>query len=239
MFETAIQKFITTTNLPAFSPKAIFFDMDGVLFDSMKYHARAWTNAMRDIGITFSEYEGYMNEGRTGHSTIDLAFNREHGRDATEDEKQEIYRIKSRYFESYGQSPIMPFANDLLHKVKNQGLQIYLVTGSGQASLLDGLQVHFPNIFKKERMVTAFDVTQGKPHPEPYLQALKKSGFTRAEVAVVENAPLGVESAKAAGLFVIAVNTGPLDEKVLWESGADVVLESMEELFQKWESFYQ
>lgn len=239
MFETAIQKFITANHFTEFIPKAIFFDMDGVLFDSMKFHARAWTNAMRDIGITFSEYEGYMNEGRTGHSTIDLAFNRDYGRDATEDEKQEIYRIKSRYFESYGQSPVMPFANDLLHKVKSQGLQIYLVTGSGQASLLDGLHVHFPNIFKKERMVTAFDVTQGKPHPEPYLQALKKSGFKRSEVAVVENAPLGVESAKAAGLFVIAVNTGPLDEKVLWESGADVVLESMQELFQKWESFYQ
>lgn len=239
MFETAIQKFITANHFTEFTPKAIFFDMDGVLFDSMKFHARAWTNAMRDIGITFSEYEGYMNEGRTGHSTIDLAYNREYGRDATEDEKQEIYRIKSRYFESYGQSPIMPYANDLLHKVKNKGLQIYLVTGSGQASLLDGLQVHFPNIFKKERMVTAFDVTQGKPHPEPYLQALKKSGFKRSEVAVVENAPLGVESAKAAGLFVIAVNTGPLEEKVLWESGADVVLDSMEELFHKWELFYQ
>ncbi len=239
MFETAIQKFISTNNFPEFTPKAIFFDMDGVLFDSMKYHARAWTNAMRDIGIHFSEYECYMNEGRTGHSTIDLAFNREYGRDATEDEKQEIYRIKSRYFESYGQSSVMPYARELLQKVKNQGLQIFLVTGSGQVSLLDGLQVHFPSIFKKERMVTAFDVTQCKPHPEPYLQTLKKSGFIRSEVAVVENAPLGVESAKAAGLFVIAVNTGPLDEKVLWDSGADIVLESMEVLFQKWENFHQ
>lgn len=239
MFETAIHKFITTNNYAKFTPKAIFFDMDGVLFDSMRFHARAWTNAMRDIGIHFSEYEGYMNEGRTGHSTIDLAFNREYGRDATEDEKQEIYRIKSRYFESYGQSPVMPYALELLQKVKKHGLQIFLVTGSGQASLLDGLQVHFPGIFQKDRMVTAFDVTQGKPHPEPYLQALKKSGFSRSEVAVVENAPLGVESAKAAGLFVIAVNTGPLDEKVLWESGADVVLDSMELLFQNWEIFHQ
>jgi len=238
MFDTAIQKFIAKNNFPAFTPKAIFFDMDGVLFDSMKFHARAWTKAMIDIGIPFTEHEAYMHEGRTGHSTIDLAFNREYNRDATEDEKQEIYRIKSRYFESFGQSPTMPYANELLHKVKSQGLQIFLVTGSGQASLLDGLQVHFPNIFRKERMVTAFDVSQGKPHPEPYLQALKKSGFSRAEVAVVENAPLGVESAKAAGLFVIAVNTGPLDEKVLWESGADVVLASMENLYLQWENFY-
>lgn len=234
MFSSAKQKFIQANNFSTFTPKAVFFDMDGVLFDSMKFHARAWTKAMNDIGITFTEYEGYMNEGRTGHSTIDLAFNREHGRDATEDEKQEIYRIKSRYFGSYGDSPIMPFAYDLLQKVKQQGLQIYLVTGSGQLSLLDGLQVHFPGIFKKERMVTAFDVTQGKPHPEPYLQALKKSGLHRNEVMVVENAPLGVESAKAAGLFVIAINTGPLDEKVLWDSGADIVLDSMQELFEKW-----
>jgi len=237
MFETAISNFTTKNNFSDFKLKAIFFDMDGVLFDSMKYHAQSWTKAMSDVGITFSEYESYMNEGRTGHSTIDLAFNRDYGRDATEEEKQEIYRNKSRYFESHGKSPIMPYANDLLQKVKNQGLQIFLVTGSGQATLLDGLQVHFPNIFRKERMVTAFDVTQGKPHPEPYLQALKKSGFSRTEVAVVENAPLGVESAKAAGLFVIAVNTGPLDEKVLWESGADIVLDSMKELFEKWEEF--
>lgn len=236
MFLEAIKKFSEQHNYPSFSPKAIFFDMDGVLFDSMKFHAPAWTQAMNDIGISFTEYEGYMNEGRTGHSTIDLAFNREHGRDATEDEKQEIYRLKSRYFEAYGNSPVMPFANDLLHKIKNQGLQIYLVTGSGQVSLLDGLQVHFPNIFRKERMVTAFDVTHGKPHPEPYLKALKKSGLTPAEVMVVENAPLGVESAKAAGLFVIAINTGPLDEKVLWESGADVVLSGMQELHEKWEA---
>ena len=237
MFLSAIEKFKQQNNFSTFSLKAVFFDMDGVLFDSMKFHARAWTNAMNDIGIRFTEYEGYMNEGRTGHSTIDGAFNRDHGRDATEDEKQEIYRIKSRYFESYGQSPVMPFAGDLLQKVKMQKRDIYLVTGSGQASLLDGLQVHFPNIFRKERMVTAFDVTQGKPHPEPYLKALKKSGLTPAEVVVIENAPLGVESAKAAGLFVIAINTGPLDEKVLWESGADVVLSGMQELYEKWDFF--
>lgn len=235
MFSSAIQKFTELNKFSSFSPKAVFFDMDGVLFDSMKFHARAWTKAMNDIGISFTEYEGYMNEGRTGHSTIDGAFNREHGRDATEEEKQEIYRLKSRYFESYGKSPVMPFAGEMLQKIKAENRAIYLVTGSGQASLLDGLQVHFPNIFKKERMVTAFDVTEGKPHPEPYLKALKKSGLTPAEVVVIENAPLGVESAKAAGLFVIAINTGPLDEKVLWESGADVVLSGMQELYEKWD----
>lgn len=237
MFSEEINSFLLQKQYPEFSPKAIFFDMDGVLFDSMKFHARAWTKAMNDIGISFTEYEGYMNEGRTGHSTIDMAFNREHGRKATEDEKQEIYRIKSNYFESYGQSPTIPFAHDLLRKVKNQGLEIFLVTGSGQASLLDGLQLHFPGIFIKERMVTAFDVKQGKPFPEPYLKALAKSKVQPWEVVVIENAPLGVQSSVAAGLFTIAVNTGPLDKNVLFDSGAQIVFDSMENLYKTWDSF--
>jgi len=86
-------------------------------------------------------------------------------------------------------------------------------------------------------MVTAFDVQFGKPHPEPYLMALKKSGLKPWEVVVIENAPLGVESSSKAGLFTIAVNTGPLDPSVLAESGADIVFDSMKELFEQWDSF--
>jgi beta-phosphoglucomutase-like phosphatase (HAD superfamily) len=87
-------------------------------------------------------------------------------------------------------------------------------------------------------MVTAFDVVQGKPFPEPYLKALSKSGLHPWEVAVVENAPLGVESAVAAGLFTIAVNTGPLESKVLKDSGANLVFDGgIKELFGIWEEF--
>jgi len=239
MFNKAIENYKKATRFNTFELKAVFFDMDGVLFDSMKYHASSWHKAMNDIGINFTEYEGYMNEGRTGHSTINGAFMREYGREATEEEKQTIYRLKSSYFEACGKSPVMPFASELLQKVKHDDLGIFLVTGSGQLSLLDGLQEHFPDIFVKERMVTAYDVTHGKPHPEPYLQALKKSGLKPNQVMVIENAPLGVESAKAAGLFVIAVNTGPLDEKVLWDSGADIVLSGMQELYEKWNEIWE
>ena len=59
-------------------------------------------------------------------------------------------------------------------------------------------------------MVTAFDVKKGKPDPEPYLIALRKSGVKPNEAFVVENAPLGVRSSVAAGLFTFAVNTGIL-----------------------------
>ncbi len=237
MFSTAIEKFLREKNYPTFQLRAVLFDMDGVIFDSMKNHAIAWVKAMQDINIPFTEYEAYMNEGRTGHSTIDGAFNRTYGRDATEDEKQKIYKLKTKYFEECTAVEKMPFAHELLNKVKQQGLGIYVVTGSGQVSLLESLESNFPDIFHKDRMVTAFDVTQGKPFPEPYLKGLDKTGFKPWEVLVVENAPLGVESAKAANLFTIGVNTGPLDHEELIKSGADIMFNSIEELYLNWDKF--
>lgn len=236
MFSNEIKKFILHNNYPTFQPKAIFFDMDGVLFDSMKYHARSWVKALQTFNLPFTELDAYMNEGRTGFSTIDGVFIKENGRNATEEEKQMIYKTKSELFESCGETEQIPFANKLLSKVKNQNLDIFVVTGSGQPSLINSLENNFPGIFNKDKMVTAFDVKHGKPHPEPYLMALKKSGLMPWEVIVIENAPLGVESANKAGLFSIAVNTGPLDPAVLSDSGANLVLKGMDELYTEWDN---
>lgn len=238
MLSTEIEKFIQKNKYPEFEPKAVFFDMDGVLFDSMKNHAVAWVEAMNRVGLPFTETQAYMNEGRTGASTIDGVFNKIHRRNATEEEKQQIYKLKSSLFEARGEVGKIPFSFELLKKIKAENKEIFVVTGSGQPSLIDSLDENFPEIFKKEKMVTAFDVTNGKPHPEPYLKALKKSDLQPWEVVVVENAPLGVESATAAGLFTIAVNTGPLDPKVLSDSGANLVLNSMEELYKNWEKLF-
>jgi len=237
MFTTEIEKFIQLNKYPAFHPKAIFFDMDGVLFDSMGSHATAWVGALKQMGLPFTENEAYLNEGRTGASTIDGVFIKQHGRNATEEEKQTIYKLKSRLFETFKHSEKIPYVSDLLERIQSQKLGIFVVTGSGQPSLIDSLEGNFPGIFQKKKMVTAFDVQYGKPHPEPYLMALKKSGLNPWEVVVIENAPLGVESSSKAGLFTIAVNTGPLDPAVLSGSGANIVFDSMKDLYEQWEAF--
>jgi len=237
MFLSEIEKFKQINHYPAFFPKAVFFDMDGVLFDSMKSHATAWVQTMRFFGFDFSENEAYMNEGRTGASTIDEMFLKVHNRNSTDDEKQQIYKKKSEIFETLGKVRPMPFAYDILQKIKAQKIDIYVVTGSGERTLLNNLEHNFPGIFHKDKMVTAYDVEFCKPHPEPYLQALKKSKLNPWEVVVIENAPLGVESSKSAGLFTIAVNTGPLNDMILLESGANLILQSMEDLTNQWERF--
>ena len=237
MIKEAISSYLNKNNFPAFQLKAVFFDMDGVLFDSMPQHAIAWVKALNDVGLEFSQREAYMNEGQTGTATINGVFVIKNGREATEEEKQEIYKLKAHYFEELSTPETMPNVYDLLKKIKEKGYQLFVVTGSAQPSLLHSLQDHFPDIFEKENIVSAFDVTHGKPHPEPYLKALKKAGVNPWEAVVIENAPLGVQASTAAGIFTIGVNTGPLDDEVLTNSGAGIVLNSMQDLYEQWDSF--
>lgn len=215
--------------------RAVLFDMDGVLYNSMPSHAKAWHRAMAHFGYDLPEQEAYMHEGRTGASTINIVSRRQRGVEESKERIQEIYRVKSQFFNEYPPAEPMPGALELLRKLQAQGLKILIVTGSGQASLLDRLNHHFPGVFCRELMVTAFDVQRGKPDPEPYLMGLQKGGLRAEECVVVENAPLGVRAAKAAGIFTIAVNTGPLPDEALINEGADLLLPSMQTLCDVWE----
>lgn len=235
MYEKERQTYLQQHGFEATRLKAVLFDMDGVLFDSMPNHAYAWSHAMTQFGLAMSPEEAYLHEGRTGAGTINILTQRYWGRNATEEEVQRIYRGKSDVFNRCPEPDRMPGAADLLNKVKASGCLPVLVTGSGQLSLLERLNHHFPGIFCQERMVTGFDVKYGKPNPEPYLMGMKKAGIRPWEGMVVENAPLGVQAGVAAELFTVAVNTGPLPDQVLLEAGAHLLFPSMQALCDHWD----
>lgn len=213
--------------------------MDGILFDSMPYHAEAWHKVMCKHNMPLTREEAYLHEGRTGAGTINIVCQREQNRSATQAEIESIYEEKTMAFNSFPKAQPMRGASDVLSKVKQSSLIPMVVTGSGQHSLLGRLEKHFPHTFKQELMVTAFDVKYGKPNPEPYLMALAKGGFRPDEAIVIENAPLGVEAGVAAGLFTIAVNTGPLDDTVLLDAGAHLLFPSMQSLADAWDELYR
>ncbi len=207
--------------------KAVLFDMDGVLFDSMPHHATSWAKVCTEFGLPMDPVEVYMNEGRTGASTINLLTHRYWNREATPEEVEQIYQEKCRLFNACPEAPKMSGAEEVLQAVKAAGLTIVVVTGSGQKSLLNRLNHNFPGYFTPELIVSSKDVKHGKPHPEPYLMGLEKAGVKPEEAMVVENAPLGVRAAVAAGIFTIAVNTGPLPEDALTSEGANTLFASM------------
>lgn len=235
---SVFKDFLSKHNYPKFDIKAILFDMDGVLYDSMKWHSKSWKDTMDEFGIPCTAEEFYLYEGMVGRNTINHIIKREKGRDATDQEKEMIYKRKSELFTQYNDGSLIPYAYDFVKKVHNEGFSCIVVTGSGQPSLINKLEHSFPNLFDKEKMVTAFDVKHGKPHPEPYLMGLKKAGnLSPNQAIVIENAPRGVEAAVAAGIFCIAVNTGPLPDQILVDAGANIVLPSMESLYNNWDEY--
>lgn len=214
--------------------RAYFFDMDGVLFNSMPHHAIAWEEVMKEHDLPFTAYDCYLNEGRTGESVIREAMWKARNRDATPDEIKQIYTEKSERFnllaQQAGGTVVIDGVAEVLRYVQSTGSQIWVVTGSGMRSLLDNLNNALPPVFQRDRMITAFDVTHGKPDPEPYLKAWERSGLKKEQCFVIENAPLGIRSGKAAGLTVYAVNTGILTREDLAQ--ADQVFDSMAELLE-------
>ena len=212
-------------------PKAVLFDMDGVLYDSMPHHAVAWQEAMAQFGITMTAHDAYMTEGQRGIDTISQLVRQQKGIDISQDEAQRIYDEKSRRFHAMTEAPLMPGIIDVMEQITAAGWHVGVVTGSGQRPLLQRLQRDFGDYVSPDHIVTAYDVTQGKPAPDPYLAGLRMMGNLQPwEAIVVENAPLGIRAGVAAGIFTVAVNTGPLPDSLLAEAGADAILKSMYEL---------
>ena len=214
--------------------KAVFFDQDGVLFDSMPCHAKAWEMAMNENGVPYTAMDCYRNEGRTGSGVINEIYQRLHGTDAPQELIDHIYTTKSNYFLQLnkGELPaLIPGVRDVLQYLHSHGIQCWVVTGSGQRNLINSLNDTFDGVFTG--IISAFDVKYGKPNPEPYLKAWERSGFKKEECMVVENAPLGTRAAKAAGLFTCAVNTGILPDSDLEAEHADKVFPNMAALL-KW-----
>lgn len=213
--------------------KAALIDMDGVLYDSMPGHTLAWKEMMESVRVDCTRDEFYLYEGMTGVATINLLMRRAFGHEVSAERAAELYEIKSRNFKKGGPAPLMPGADRMLAALRTGGLKCVLVTGSGQSSLLEALDRDYPGAFGQDCRVTARDVANGKPDPEPYLRGAEKAGVSSSEAIVIENAPLGVRAGKASGAFTIAVTTGPIPREAFEKEGADMIFGSMEE-FADW-----
>jgi len=211
--------------------KCVLFDMDGVLVDSMPNHAIAWVQSMTSFGITMTANDVYLTEGARGVDTIRKMVKKQQGRDIDEAEAQKMYDDKTHRFGLLPKPRIMPYAIELQEKLHCMGIKIGIVTGSGQRPLINRLLKEFPRV-TEDKLVTAYDVKNGKPLPDPYLAGMKKCNVCPSETIVIENAPLGVMAGVAAGAFTIAVNTGPLPDSALIEAGADIVFKNLKEVYE-------
>lgn len=236
-FSSAINNYLSKKGYKTFDPKAVLFDMDGVLFDSMPNHAVAWQKSMAEYDVRMTADDAYATEGMRGVDTICSMVKAQKGIEISEEKAQEMYDEKARLFALMPKARLMPGIKELMSKIIDDGLKIVVVTGSGQRPLIERLKEEFSEFgVTEETIVCAYDVEKGKPNPDPYLMGLMKAGGLQPwEAIVVENAPMGVQAGVAAGILTIAVNSGPLDDKVLLDKGADILFPSILALFDNWD----
>lgn len=177
--------------------------MDGVLVDSMPYHADAWIEVFAEIGIHINRQDIYDIEGSNHEGIIRLVF-RKAGRTPIPEDFKVLARKKMEIFTKINKVTVFPGIYECLGFLKNKSL-LGVVSGSDRDVVMEMLLRFFPETF--DAVVTGNDVKEGKPAPEPYLKAVGMLKLEKDECIVIENAPLGVESAKSAGLFCIGIPT--------------------------------
>ncbi|WP_292377325.1 HAD family hydrolase [Methanosarcina sp. UBA289] len=197
--------------------KAIIFDVDGVLVDSMRFQADAWVKTFKEIGITITREDIYELEGSNNRRLIKSIFEKV-GR---EPEPWHLDQLPERKREVLEFDQIKPFEGilDCLKELKRH-FKLAMVSGSHVDTINKIIDKYFSNCF--EVIITGSDLEYGKPDPDPYLKALEMLDLTKNECVVIENAPLGITAAKRAGLYCVAVASMLEPKKI---EHADLVLE--------------
>lgn len=198
--------------------KAIIFDFDGVLADSMPYHAQAWKIAFEEVGVEISRSDIYEVEGSNHVGIIQLMFKKV-GKTPQPHQFDEIAQKKRKIFSEISNLDNFEDMDKCLSILKKK-FKLSVVSGADRNAVHNMVNQFYPDIF--DVIVTGEDVEKGKPSPEPYIKALGMLDIRKDECIVVENAPLGVEAAKNADLYCVAVPTYVDPDKL---NKADVVLE--------------
>jgi len=202
----------------------VIFDMDGVLVDSMPYHFIAWYEALQPLGIRVSAFEVYEREGERWEKSL-RDFISQGGLKPTPELMRKVFLRRRRIFSKYFKRTIFSGAEECLRALKDKGLMLGIVTGTPMPQLKRILPRKIQCYF--DAIVTGDLVKRGKPHPEPFIKAAKDLNLKPSQCLVIENAPLGIKSAKAAGMHCLAITTS-LPKAYLME--ADTVISSLKDV---------
>ncbi|MBO0911587.1 MAG: HAD family phosphatase [Acidobacteria bacterium] len=198
---------------------AVVFDMDGVIIDSHPVHLAAWKSFLDSVGREVTARElAFIFEGRTRSEILRRFLG-----DLTDEElvaygkqKDEIFRQMEHEIDA------LPGVLDFIHTLARRGVPRAIATSASEIRTLAtierlGLGEHFDTV------ITASDVTAGKPDPMAYRLACERMGVAPARVLAFDDAPAGIQSARSAGLRCIGVSSNGWARRLL-ETGAERII---------------
>jgi beta-phosphoglucomutase len=181
--------------------KAVLFDFDGTLADTMQKHLIAWQKALSPYHINISSDDYFPLEGM---GMRELAFKFTQKLSITETQINELVEEKKRIYKSQNQEiKFYDGVFDLLDKLAQKNIKIGIVTAGHMDQLVGTVGDEFLAHF--DAIVTGEIVLKNKPYPDPYLLGAEKIQVNPKECIVIENAPLGIQAAKAAKMYCIAI----------------------------------
>jgi HAD superfamily hydrolase (TIGR01509 family) len=182
--------------------KAVLFDYDGVIADTPRLNYKAWSHVFANCKINISEREYYLLEGH-GPQNISEILCANHG--LSDDHIEPLKQAKEVYMRSLDNHLIYEEIPQILGALKSSGIAIGMVTGASRSRIEYSLPSYLYDLF--DIIITSDDVKKTKPHPEPYQTAISQLSLKNSDAIVIENAPLGIKSAKSGGFYCACLTT--------------------------------
>ena len=199
--------------MPSFACQAVLFDLDGVLVDSTPCVTRTWSAWAREHGLD-PEYVVHVAHGQRTIETVRKVA-------PQLDAQRETDLLEQRELNDTDGLRLLPGAKDLLTTLPADR---YTIVTSGTRQLATK-RLQIAGLPVPPKMITADDVTRGKPDPQPYLAGAAALGFEPEACIVFEDAPSGIRSAKSGGMKAVALTTTYPRDQLL---EADLVIPSLE-----------
>jgi HAD superfamily hydrolase (TIGR01509 family) len=185
--------------------------MDGVLIDAMPFHAEAFQIAFRElVKFEIDKRDVFLLEGMPGPLLIREIFKRNNLRSPDEKLVENISSRKKKLFEEIQRARAFPGVRELIESLNCENCLKAVVSGASRKEVESLLEQN--NLGKFDLIISGDDLEEGKPSPEPFKTALFNFKLEPSDALVVENSPLGVDSAVKANIeYIITLNNTPLE----------------------------
>lgn len=205
-------------------PKAVLFDLDGVIVDTAKHHYIAWRALAKELGFLFTERDNERLKGVSRMDSLNILLE-VGGIELSDDKKALLAKQKNeqyvRAIKQMDTSDILPGVTDFLHTLKEAKIKFALGSASKNAPIILN-QIGLYDAF--DAIVDGNVIIKAKPDPEVFLKGAELLGVAPKDCVVFEDAQAGIEAGKNAGMYVVAVG----DPDVL--TGADDYIKDLSEM---------
>lgn len=213
-------------------PKAVIFDVDGTLVDSVDLHAKAWGDAFRDFGHEVSFADARAQIGKGGDQLLPVFLSEEEIASKGDELEQHRAKIlKDRYL---SQIKGFPKVRELMEHLLAQGHQIALASSAKEEELQTYKKLaDIDDLVRTE--TSADDAEKSKPNPDIFQAALKRLGSMQpADAVVVGDTPYDAEAANKAGLRTIGLLCGGWSAADLKQAGCIAVYKDPADLLAQY-----